>query len=226
MTRDTGISEPVSQKPYPIAIKHYQWFKEEINNLPTTKLIWRSWSSWSAPIIDVPRGDGWKCLVIDYHALNKVTWKFIWPMLKVEVNFSQLNETKYFSMLDLQAGYHHIPLDELSIPKTAFTSPFGKYEYITVTFGLMQAPVYFKNSWQVSQRLTYWQVFFHLDDIVIFSRMAEEHLSHIKHIFENWGKHSYQWSLANVISSQRKSSIWDTFSAPKALDLYHKKPKS
>ena len=51
-------------------------------------------------------------------------------MPKVEDIFSRLNGAKYFSTLDLQAGHHHIPLDKASIPKTAFTSPFGKYEYI------------------------------------------------------------------------------------------------
>ena len=61
MTTDTGTSEPVSQKPYPIAMKHYQWVKDEIEN----------WSSYSAPIIVVPKGDGGKHLVIDYRALNK-----------------------------------------------------------------------------------------------------------------------------------------------------------
>ena len=84
----------------------------------------------------VPKGNGGKCLVINYCALNKISRKFILLMPKVEDIFSQLNGTKYFSTLDLQAGYHHILLDESSIPKTAFTSPFGKYEYIKVLFGL------------------------------------------------------------------------------------------
>ena len=66
--------------------------------------------------------------------LNKVTRKFIWPMPKVEDIFSQLNGVKYFSTLDLWAGYCHIALDEASIPKTAFTSPFGKYEIYQGTF--------------------------------------------------------------------------------------------
>ena len=65
-------------------------------------------------------------------------------MPKVEDIFSQLNGAKYFSTLDLGAGYHHIPLDEASIPKTAFTSPLGKYEYIKVPFRLTQAPAYFQ----------------------------------------------------------------------------------
>ena len=59
-------------------------FKDEINKLLTAKVIWESQSSWSAPIIVVPKGDGGKHLVINYHALNKNTWKFIWPMPKVE----------------------------------------------------------------------------------------------------------------------------------------------
>ena len=92
----------------------------------------------------VPKGDEGKCLVIDYRALNKVTRKFTWPMPKVEDIFSKLNRTTYFTTLDLRAGYHHIPLDKPSIPKTAFNSPFGKFEYVKVPFGLAQASAYFE----------------------------------------------------------------------------------
>ena len=76
MTIDAGTSDPVSQKPYPIAMKYYQWVKEEIEKLLAAKVICTSCSSWSAPIIEVPKGNGGKCLVIDYRALNKVTRKF------------------------------------------------------------------------------------------------------------------------------------------------------
>ena len=65
MMIDTGTSEPVSQKPYLIAMKHYQWVKEEIEKLLAAKVICTSGSSWSAHIIVVPKGDGGKCLVID-----------------------------------------------------------------------------------------------------------------------------------------------------------------
>ena len=96
MMIDTGNSNPVSQKPYPIAMKHYQWVKEEIEKILTAKVICSSRSSWSAPIIVVPKGDGGKCLLIDYRALNKVTRKFTWPMPKVEDIFSKLNGATYF----------------------------------------------------------------------------------------------------------------------------------
>ena len=126
MSIDTGDSDPVSQKPYPIAMKHYNWVKEEIHKLLEAGVIRNSHSSWLAPIIVVLKGDGGKHLIIDYRALNKVKRKFVWPMAKVEDIFSQLNGANYFSTLDLKAGYHHIRLTADSIPKTAFTSPFGK----------------------------------------------------------------------------------------------------
>ena len=100
MTIDTGDSESVSQKPFPIVMKHYTWVKDKINKLLTAKVIQGSGSSWSAPIIVVPKGDGGKCLVINYCALN-ITRKFVWPMPKVEGIFSQLKVMKYFSTLDL-----------------------------------------------------------------------------------------------------------------------------
>ena len=101
MAIDTGTTNPVSQKPYPVAMKHYQWVKEEIEKLLIAKVIHTSHSSWSAPIIVVPKGDGEKCLVILYRALNKVARKFTWPMPKVEDIFSKLNGATYFTTLDL-----------------------------------------------------------------------------------------------------------------------------
>ena len=183
MSIDTGDSDPVSQKPYPVGMKLYNWVKEEINKLLEAGVIRNSHSSWSAPIIVVPKGDGDKCLIIDYRALNKVTRKFIWPMPKVEDIFSQLNGAKYFSTLDLRAGYHHIRLTTDSIPKTVFTSPFGKYEYVKVPFGLAQAPAYFEELMTgVLKDLPFAMAY--LDNIIIYSPTPEEHLQHIKTVLE------------------------------------------
>ena len=84
MSINTGDSDPVSQKPYPVAMKHYNWVNEEIDKLLEAGAIRNSHSSWSAPIIVVLKGDGGKHLIIDYRALNKVTRKFVRPMSKVE----------------------------------------------------------------------------------------------------------------------------------------------
>ena len=126
----------------------------------------------------VPKCDGGKCLVTDYRALNKVMRKFFWPMPKVEDIFSQLKGGKHFSILDLQAGYHHIPLDDASIPTTAFTSPFGKYEYLKVLFGLAKASTYFQELMnKVLKDLPF--IIAYLDDIIIFSKTTEEYLKYL-----------------------------------------------
>ena len=143
MQIDMGNSETVSQRPYLIAMKHYDWVRSEIKKIHDAKLICNSHSSWLPPI-HCSAQDGGKCLVINYRVLNEVTWKFVWPMLRVEDIFSKLNGGKYFSTLNLCTGYHHIPLDEDSILKTGFTSPSGKYKYLKVPFGLAQEAAYFQ----------------------------------------------------------------------------------
>ena len=104
-------------------------------------------------------------------------------MPKVEDIFPQLNGSKYFSKLDLQTRYHHIPWDEASIPKTAFTSPFRKYKYIKVPFGLVQAPAYFQELMTGILKDFNFAIAY-LDDIIIFNKTVEEHLDYMKHVFE------------------------------------------
>ena len=104
-------------------------------------------------------------------------------MPKVEDIFSKLYGAKYFSTLDLRSGYHHIPLDKSSIPKIVFNSPFSKYEYVKVPFILAQVPAYFQELMTGILKEFDFTIAY-LDDIIIFSRMAEEHLSHIKQVFE------------------------------------------
>ena len=104
-------------------------------------------------------------------------------MPKVEDIFSKLNGAKYFSTLDFRAGYHHIPLNKSLIPKTDFNSPFGKYEYIKVPFRLAQAPAYFQEL-MTGILKNFDLTISYLNDIIIFSKTAVEHLSHIRKVFE------------------------------------------
>ena len=203
MMIDTGNSYPVSQKPYPIAMKHYQWVKEEIEKLHAAKVICSSRSSWSALIIIVPKSDGGKHLVINYRALNKVTREFTWPMPKVEDIFSKLNGDTYFTALDLRAGYHHLLLDKPSIPKTAFNSPFRKCEHIKVPFGLAQALAYFQELMTGIMKDFYFAIA-SLDDIIIFSKTPQEHLSLRRKVFEKlWSaKLSMKMSKCNFFSRE------------------------
>ena len=97
--------------------------------------------------------------------------------------FSKLNRATYFTTLVLQTCYHHIPLDKPSIPKTAFNSPFRKYEYIKGPFGLAQAPAYFQELMTGILKDFNFTIAY-LNDIIIFSKTLQEHLSHIRKVFE------------------------------------------
>ena len=142
-------------------------------------MIRESHSNWSAPIVVVPKGDGGKRLCVDYRTLNAVTRTYVWPMSRVEDIFSKLGKAKFFTTLDLRSGYHHIALDKDAIKKTAFVTPFGKYEYMKVPFGLAQAPAYFQNLMnRVLNGLHFTLAY--LDDVIIFSETEEQHLKHIK----------------------------------------------
>ena len=179
MTIDTGDHPPIAKKPYTLALKHYDWVKEEIDKLLEAGVISESHSSWSAPIAVVPKGDGGKRLCLDFRALNKITRIYVWPMSRVEDIYAKLGKAKFYTTLDLRSGYHHMALDKNSIKKTAFVASFGKYEYLKVPFGLAQAPAYFQNLMnKVLNDLNFTLAY--LDDVIIFSKNPEQHLKHIQ----------------------------------------------
>ena len=126
-------------------------------------------------------------------------------MLKVEDIFLKLNGAKYFTTLDLRAGYYHILLDKSSIPKTAFNSPFRKYEYVKVPFGFAQVPAYFQEL-MTSILKDFNFTIAYLDGIIIFSKTPEEHLAHIRKVFEKLHSANLSMNTANVISFLRKSN--------------------
>ena len=179
MSIDTGDHPPIAKRPYTLSVKHYDWVKDELDKLLEAGIIRESHSSWSAPIVVVPKAEGGKCLCVDFRAHNAITRKYIWPMPRVEDIFSKLGKAKYFTTLDLRVGYHHIALDDDAIKKTAFVSPFGKFEFLHVCFGLAQAPAFFQNLMnKVLNGLHFTMAY--LDDIIIFNETAEQHLTHIK----------------------------------------------
>ena len=179
MDIDTGNAEPVSKRPYSTPLKHQDFVLTQIDKLLEAGVIRESLSSWSAPIVVVPKGDGGKRLVVDYRGLNDVTRTFIWPMPRVEDIFAKLGKAKFFSCFDITAGYHHIALELAAIHKTAFVTHNGKYEYLRVPFGLAQAPAYFQKLMnQVLKGLDFTLAY--LDDIIIFSETEEQHLHHIE----------------------------------------------
>ena len=140
-------------------------------------LFRESHSSWPAPIGVVPKGDGGKRQF--FGALNTITRTYVWSMPRVKDIFAKLGKAKFFTMLNLRSSYHHITLDDDAIKKTAFVMPLGKHKYLKVSFGLAQASTYFKNL--MNKVLNGLHITLaYLDDVIIFSELAEQHLKHIQ----------------------------------------------
>ena len=113
---DSGDHLPIAKKPYVLAFKH-DWVRDEIDKLLEAGVIQVSNSSWSAPIMVVPKGGGGKRLCMDFRALNAITRTYVWPMPRVKDIFAKLVKAKLFTNLDLRSGYHHIALDDDAIKR-------------------------------------------------------------------------------------------------------------
>ena len=196
MDIDTGDSPPVSSRPYTLALKHHQWVQEEIETLECAGVITKSMSPWASPIVVVPKKSQpgeppKKRLCIDFRKINNLQQTVITegkskgclslvPLPKIDEMYAKLKGAKFFSTIDLRSGYYHIALGKDSRAKTAFVTPFGKYEFLQVPFGLAQAPAYLMN--QVLDNCNFAMTY--LDDKIIFSETEEEHLAHIEEIFQ------------------------------------------
>ena len=198
MDIDTGDSPPVSSRPYTLPLKHYEWVQREIESLERAGVITKSMSKWASPIVVVPKksppGEPPKRrLCVDFRRVNELQQEVITaaktkgqisihPLPKIDEMYAKLKGAKVFSTIDLRSGYHHIALGRSSRAKTAFVTPFGKYEFLMVPFGLAQAPAYFQLLMnKVLKGLKFTMTY--LDNIIIFSQDELQHLEHLEIVF-------------------------------------------
>jgi hypothetical protein len=173
-------TSPIYKTSYRMAAPELVELKEHIKELPEKWFIHLSSSPWGAPVIFVPKKDGTQMLCVDYRALNEVTIKNKYPLPRIDDLFDQLRGACVFSKIDLRSEYHQLKIWECDIPKNAFASRYGLYEYTVMSFGLTNALVYFMylmNKVFMEYLVKFIVVF--IDDILVYSRSEEEHEEHL-----------------------------------------------
>ena len=148
------------------------------------KVIRRSTSPWSSPVVLVRKKDGSWRFCIDYRGLNSVTHRDAYPIPRIDATLDALSGAKYFSTLDLASGYWQIEIEEQDREKTAFSTPKGHFEFNVMPFGLTNAPATFQRFMECAlSGLTMEQCLIYLDDIIVFSSTFEDHLRRLDKIF-------------------------------------------
>jgi hypothetical protein len=164
--------------------------KIQLQELLDKGYIRPSSSPWGSPALFVKKKDGSLRMCVDYRPLNAVTIKNKYPLPRIDVLFDQLAGAKVFSKIDLRSGYHQIKIRASDVPKTAFSTRYGLYEFLVMSFGLTNAPAYFmylRNSVFMNELDKSVVVF--IDDILIYSKSEAEHTKHLRIVLQRLRDH-------------------------------------
>ena len=174
-------STPPSRPPYRLSPKEHEELQAQIDDLLAQGHIRPSSSPYGAPVLFVPKKDGRWRMCVDYRALNRQTVRDRYPLPRIDDLLDRLGKAKHFTTLDLASGYHQIAVKEEDIPKTAFRTQRGQFEFVVMPFGVTNAPSTFQrmmNSLFKEEMDKF--VLVYLDDILVFSATLQEHIEHIK----------------------------------------------
>ncbi|KAL0546240.1 hypothetical protein IC582_016146 [Cucumis melo] len=176
---------PISRAPYRMAPAELKELKVQLQELLDKGFIRPSVSPWVAPVLFVKKKDGSMRLCIDYRELNKVTVKNRYPLPRIDDLFDQLQGATVFSKIDLRSGYHQLRIKDEDVPKTAFRSRYGHYEFIVMSFGLTNAPTVFMDLMnRVFREFLDTFVIVFIDDILIYSKTEAEHEEHLRMVLQ------------------------------------------
>lgn len=178
-------NKPVYQRPYRMSEAEKVLTRELVDDLKKNNIIRESSSPYASPAILVNKPNGEKRLCIDYRALNKITVKEKYPMPITEDLISRLHDAKIFTSLDLKSGYYHVKCSEGSIPKTAFVTPDGHYEFLRMPFGLCNAPSVFQRLMDmVLGKLRFERIICFMDDLLIATPTLDENIQQLENVLE------------------------------------------
>ncbi|GJS56840.1 putative reverse transcriptase domain-containing protein [Tanacetum coccineum] len=178
-------ASPVVISPYRLAPLEMLELLNQLKELQEKGFIRPSHSPWGAPVLFVKNKNGSMRMCIDYRELNKLTIKNRYPLPRIDDLFDQLQGACCFSKIDLRSGYHQLRVREENIPKTAFRTRYGHFEFTVMPFGLTNTPAIFIDLInRVCKPYLDKFVIVFIDDILIYSKSEEEHEVHLKTILD------------------------------------------
>ena len=199
-------AKPPFKPLYRLSPAEMEEVEKQIADLLKKGLIEPSTSPFGAPILFVGKKDGTLRMVIDYRALNKITVKNKYALPLISQLMDQLQGAKVFSALDLQSGYHQLRITPEDVPKTAFRTPFGHFQFKVLSFGLCNAPATFQAAMHdifrplltrvgPNGRAARRFVAVYLDDILIYSPTPEDHISDVREVLSILRQHDFYVKL-------------------------------
>jgi len=178
-------AQPTAKRAYKMSVPEAIELKEQLRQLLEQGFARPSVSPWGAPVLFQKKKDGTFRLCIDYRGLNQLTIKNKYPIPRIDELLDRLHGTQVFTKIDLKSGYYQIRIKEQDIPKTAFNTRYGHYEFTVMPFGLTNAPATFTRLMQEIFREhldEFVLVFF--DDILVYSKNAADHEMHVRKVLE------------------------------------------
>nr|GEZ73863.1 hypothetical protein [Tanacetum cinerariifolium] len=176
---------PVARVPYRLDPSEMKELSEQLQELSDKGFIRPSFSPWGAPVLFVKKKDGSFRMCIDYRELNKPTIKNRYPLSRIDDLFDQLQGSSVYSKIELRLGYHQLRVREQDVPKTAFRTRYGHYEFQVMPFRLTNAPAVFMDLMhRVCKPYLDKFVIVFIDDILIYSKDEKEHEEHLKAILK------------------------------------------
>jgi hypothetical protein len=171
---------PIFRRSYKMTPKELAELKIQLNDLLDKGYIHPSSSHWGSPALFMKKKDQSLRLCVDYRPLNVVIIKNKYPLARIDILFDQLTGARVFSKVDLRSGYHQIKIRPKDVPNTVFSTRYGLYEYLVMSFGLTNTPAHFMylmNSVFMSELDKFIVVF--IDNILIYSKSEEEHAQYL-----------------------------------------------
>ena len=178
-------TSPISMTPHRMAPVELQELRVQLQELLDKGFIRPSTSPWGAPVLFAKKKDKTLRLCIDYRHLNRVTIKNRYPLPRIDDLFDQLRGARVYSKIDLRTGYHQLRVRDTDIPKTAFRTRYGHYEFTVMPFGLTNAPAAFMDLMhRIFQPYLDQFVVVFVDDILISSQLEWEHEYHLRIVLQ------------------------------------------